>query len=72
MVWNAFFLLVNAVNGTSAISASEIHRSSAASHTALVYLIGVQADSSMPAIASRIVFFTATASEKCAPAFRHT
>ncbi len=68
VAWNRFFLLVNAVNGTSSISASETQRSFSGSQTAAAYLIGVQASSAMRAIASRIVFVTATAREEAAAA----
>ncbi|MET7458560.1 hypothetical protein ABZT03_43515 [Streptomyces sp. NPDC005574] len=55
VVWNAFFLLVNAVKPISAISASEIQRWSSSSQIALVYLIGVQAAAGTVSMAARIV-----------------
>jgi hypothetical protein len=58
---------VNAVKGASAISASEIQRFSSASHTEVVYWMGVQASSAIAAMAWRIFFLTATARENRAP-----
>ncbi|MEU1567004.1 hypothetical protein ABZ504_42670 [Streptomyces mirabilis] len=70
MVWNCFLLLVNAVKGISATSASETQHSSSSSQTAALYSIGVQASSAMFTMASRTVFLTATAREKQTPAVR--
>ncbi|WUW68141.1 hypothetical protein OG255_45865 (plasmid) [Streptomyces sp. NBC_01455] len=58
VVWNAFFLLVNAVKPISAISASEIQRWSSSSQIASVYLIGVQAAAGIVEMAGQILLAT--------------
>ncbi|MFD9603251.1 hypothetical protein ACFVRD_29045 [Streptomyces sp. NPDC057908] len=67
VVWNCFFLLVN---GTSAISASEIQHCSSSSQIVSVYWIGVQASAPIVSIAVRMVLVTATARARRALAFR--
>lgn len=60
------------MNAVKSISASEIQRSSVSSQIALVCSIGVQASSGISTMAARMVFLTATAREKTAPALRQT
>lgn len=58
-----FGLEAMAVYSTSAISASDVQRFSSLSHTALGYLIGLQASSSIAAMAALTEAFIRTATE---------
>ncbi len=65
--WSAFFCAANAVNGTSATSAREIHCCVSSSKMASVYSMVVHAASSMVAIAFLTAGSIRTVTDTAAP-----